>query len=178
MNLQPVPPSPAGEEDNITTTSNNSPPAPETISLVPVPPPPASEDDYNNLTGPTGNDSTPAPPVSLNSQAISSFSSSSNPPGPVKLTARSCLYEICAKSHWKPPVFDCCNEEGPSNHRSFTYKASIEMKEGSNSQLVVECIGKPQFSKKSAADSAAEGILWYLVHLGYPKKAKRSKKSR
>ncbi|XP_076946469.1 uncharacterized protein LOC143617981 [Bidens hawaiensis] len=173
MNLQPVPPSPAGEDDN-NITGSNSIPTPETISLVPVPPPPASEED-NNMTG---NDSASTPPVSLSSQAISSSSSSSNPPDPVKLTARSRLHEICAKSHWKPPVFDCCNEEGPSNHRSFTNKVSIEMKEGSNSKLVVECIGKPQFSKKSAADSAAEGILWYLEHLSYPKKAKRSKKSR
>lgn len=38
--------------------------------------------------------------------------------GPVTLTARSRLYEICAKSHWQLPEFTCCNETGPSNHRS------------------------------------------------------------
>lgn len=43
--------------------------------------------------------------------------------------------------------------------------------EDSKSWILVECIGKPQFNKKNAADSAAEGVLWYLVHLGYPKKA-------
>ncbi|KAI7744679.1 hypothetical protein M8C21_033081 [Ambrosia artemisiifolia] len=147
------------------------------MSLVPpVPPSSTGEDDDNrssNINNPTS-----SPPSSLHSQQITSSSSSSIPPGPVKLTARSCLYEICAQSHWNPPVFDCCNEQGASNLRSFTYKASIEMKEGSGSKLVVECIGKPKFSKKSAAESAAEGILWYLVHLGYPKKSNRSKKLR
>ncbi|KAI3761490.1 hypothetical protein L1987_51907 [Smallanthus sonchifolius] len=143
------------------------------MSLAPLPPSPAGgEDDHM-----TGNDSTPTPPLSHGSLAINS-SSSPIPPGPVKLTARSCLYEICAQSHWNRPVFDCCNEEGPTNLRSFTYKVSIEMKEESESKLVVECIGKPQFSKKSAADSAAEGVLWYLVHLGYPKKPNRFKKLR
>ncbi|KAK9054638.1 hypothetical protein SSX86_025717 [Deinandra increscens subsp. villosa] len=138
-----------------------------------LPPSPAGGEDDKM----SGNHNTPTPPPSLDSPAISS-SSSPIPSGPVKLTARSCLYEICAQSHWNRPVFDCCNEEGPSNLRSFTYKVSIEVKEGSKSNLVVECIGKPQFSKKSAADSAAEGVLWYLVHLGYPKKSKHSKKLR
>ncbi|KAF5758095.1 putative double-stranded RNA-binding domain-containing protein [Helianthus annuus] len=124
-----------------------------------------------------GDDDNRTPPPSLDSQPITSSSSSTSiPPGPVKLTARSCLYELCAQSHWNRPVFDCCNQQGPDNQRSFTYKASIEMKEGSESTLAIECIGKPQFSKKTAADSAAEGILWYLVHLGYPKTPNRRKK--
>ncbi|KAI3521181.1 hypothetical protein L1887_10642 [Cichorium endivia] len=135
------------------------------MSLVPCPPPPSGGDDIKNSSY-----SAKTPPLSLDSLAISS-PPSPIPQDPVKLTARSCLYEICAKSHWKRPVFTCCNEKGPSNGRSFTYKAVIEMKEDSNSWILVECIGKPQLNKKNAADSAAEGILWYLVQLGYPKKS-------
>lgn len=33
-------------------------------------------------------------------------------------TARSQLYEICAINCWKPPLFECCKEEGPSHLRS------------------------------------------------------------
>ncbi|XP_028766455.1 ribonuclease 3-like protein 1 isoform X2 [Neltuma alba] len=32
-------------------------------------------------------------------------------------SARSTLYEICAANHWKPPVFECCKEEGPSHQK-------------------------------------------------------------
>nr|GEX52767.1 ribonuclease 3-like protein 1 [Tanacetum cinerariifolium]GEY82462.1 ribonuclease 3-like protein 1 [Tanacetum cinerariifolium] len=99
------------------------------------------------------------------------------PSDPVKLTARSGLYEMCAKSHWKLPVFVCCNEQGPSNRRLYTYKVIVDMKEDGSS-IVVECMGKPQLNKKNAAESAAEGALWYLVHLGYPKAADKSKKKR
>ncbi|CAI9261804.1 unnamed protein product [Lactuca saligna] len=133
------------------------------MSLVPFP---SGGDDNRSSTN-----SAKTPPLSRDSLAINS-PSSPIPRDPVKLTARSCLYELCAKSRWKRPVFTCCNENGPTNLRSFTYKAVVEMKEeDSKSWILVECIGKPQFNKKNAADSAAEGVLWYLVHLGYPKKA-------
>lgn len=59
----------------------------------------------------------------------------------------------------------------------FTFKVIVDMKED-GSRIVVECMGKPQFNKKNAAESAAEGALWYLMHLGYPKEADRSKKTR
>ncbi|KAK6136536.1 hypothetical protein DH2020_029732 [Rehmannia glutinosa] len=32
-------------------------------------------------------------------------------------SAKSHLYEICAANFWKPPVFDCCQETGPSHLR-------------------------------------------------------------
>ncbi|KAL4584600.1 hypothetical protein LXL04_009204 [Taraxacum kok-saghyz] len=134
------------------------------MNVAPSPPPPTGEDDNRN-----SRTSAKTPPSSLDSLPSSSPSSPILR-GPIKLTARSCLYEICTKSHWKRPVFTCCSEIGPSNLRSFTYKAVVEMIEGPKSNTVVECIGKPQSTKKNAADSAAEGVLWYLVHLGYPKK--------
>lgn len=147
------------------------------MSLVPLHPPSSGGDDDNRSSGGDDDNSAATPPLSIDTLAINSPSSPISQ-GPVKLTARSCLYEICAKSHWKRPVFACCNENGPSNLRLFTYKAIVEMKEGSRSKIVVECIGKPQLTKKSAADSAAEGVLWYLVRLGYPKKSDRFKKLR
>jgi len=33
--------------------------------------------------------------------------------GMKKGCGRSKLYETCAVNHWKPPVFECCKEEGP-----------------------------------------------------------------
>ncbi|XP_058761592.1 uncharacterized protein LOC131634978 isoform X2 [Vicia villosa] len=33
------------------------------------------------------------------------------------LSLVSKLYEICAANHWKPPVFECCKEEGPCHCR-------------------------------------------------------------
>lgn len=33
-------------------------------------------------------------------------------------TARSRLHEICAANSWKPPLFECCTEEGPSHLKS------------------------------------------------------------
>ncbi|GLU01387.1 hypothetical protein SLE2022_186970 [Rubroshorea leprosula] len=82
-----------------------------------------------------------------------------------KVTAKQRLYEICAANFWKPPVFECCAEEGPSHLRSFTYKVIVEIEEASN--LTLECYGSSKSKKKAAADDAAEGALWYLKHEGY-----------
>nr|XP_043615016.1 ribonuclease 3-like protein 1 [Erigeron canadensis] len=140
-------------------------------NLVPLTPspttPPAQDEQDTRLSNNDNNNnhSSPTPPA----------------PGPGKLTARSALYEICAKSHLNRPEFVCCNETGPSNKRLFIYKVIIEMKEpkeGLTSTTVVECIGKQQSNKKAAAESAAEGLLWYLQGLGYPKKPGPSKTSR
>ncbi|KAJ7962785.1 Dicer-like protein 4-like [Quillaja saponaria] len=80
-------------------------------------------------------------------------------------TARSHLYEICAANNWKPPLFECCKEEGPCHARMFTFKVIVEIEAASN--IVLECFGAPCSKKKTAAEHAAEGALWYLKHLGY-----------
>ncbi|KAE8724485.1 Dicer-like protein 4 [Hibiscus syriacus] len=71
-------------------------------------------------------------------------------------TARSQLYEICAINCWKPPLFECCKEEGPSHLRSFTYRVIIEIEEASD--MILECFSSPRTTKKAAAEHAAEGI--------------------
>jgi len=60
-------------------------------------------------------------------------------------------------------------------HCRFTYKVVIRI-EGEAS-TVLECFGYPKPKKKTAAEHAAEGALWYLKHLGYfpIKKVKRKK---
>ncbi|XP_061339276.1 ribonuclease 3-like protein 1 isoform X2 [Gastrolobium bilobum] len=84
--------------------------------------------------------------------------------GMKKGSARSNLYETCAANHWKPPIFECYKEEGPSHQRMFTFKVIIELEEASRN--IIECYGAPQRKKKTAADHAAEGALWYLKYLG------------
>ncbi|TYH69445.1 hypothetical protein ES332_D05G056400v1 [Gossypium tomentosum] len=80
-------------------------------------------------------------------------------------TARSQLYEICAINCWKPPLFECCKEEGPSHLRSFTYRVIVEIEEAPD--MILECFSSPRTTKKAAAEHAAEGALWYLKHEGY-----------
>jgi hypothetical protein len=38
------------------------------------------------------------------------------------------------------------------------------------STTILECFGAPQLKKKTAAEHAAEGALWYLKHSGYSPK--------
>ncbi|KAK2646723.1 hypothetical protein Ddye_021918 [Dipteronia dyeriana] len=80
-------------------------------------------------------------------------------------SARSRLYEICAASCWKPPLFECCEEEGPSHLKLFTFRAILEIE--SSQDIVLECFGTPQAKKKAAAEQAAEAALWYLEREGY-----------
>ncbi|XP_042491944.1 endoribonuclease Dicer homolog 4 [Macadamia integrifolia] len=80
-------------------------------------------------------------------------------------SAKSYLYEMCTINCWKAPAFECCNEEGPSHLKKFTFKVTVEMEEAS--RTVLECFGAPQPGKKAAAENAAEGALWYLKHQGY-----------
>ncbi|XP_011073357.1 ribonuclease 3-like protein 1 [Sesamum indicum] len=75
------------------------------------------------------------------------------------------LHELCAQEHWKQPVFECCNEEGPDHNKLFTFKVVVETEEAS--MAVLECFGNPRPSKKAAAEDAAEGALWCLKHMGY-----------
>ncbi|KAK2993669.1 hypothetical protein RJ640_009484 [Escallonia rubra] len=80
-------------------------------------------------------------------------------------SAKSRLYEICAANCWKPPLFDCCVEAGPSHLKEFIFKVSMEIEENTN--MILECIGDPRAKKKDAAEHAAEGALWYLKREGY-----------
>ncbi|KAF5749551.1 hypothetical protein HS088_TW04G01520 [Tripterygium wilfordii] len=82
-----------------------------------------------------------------------------------KGSARSCLYEICAANHWKPPYFECCNEEGLSHLKSFTYKVIMEIEE--TPVMILECFGAPHMKKKAAAEHAAKAALSYLESEGY-----------
>ncbi|KAL5774848.1 hypothetical protein ACOSP7_012405 [Xanthoceras sorbifolium] len=84
--------------------------------------------------------------------------------GPQNRSARSRLYEICAANCWKPPLFECCEEEGPSHLKLFTFRAILEIEE---SDTVLDCFGTPQAKKKTAAEQAAEATLWYLESEGY-----------
>ncbi|XP_019453233.1 PREDICTED: dicer-like protein 4 isoform X2 [Lupinus angustifolius] len=82
-----------------------------------------------------------------------------------KGTARSRLYEFCAGNCWKPPLFECCKEEGPDHLKLFTFKATLEIEEAPD--VVFLFIGEPKSKKKDAAESAAEGAFWYLHKEGY-----------
>ncbi|XP_057479117.1 ribonuclease 3-like protein 1 [Actinidia eriantha] len=79
-------------------------------------------------------------------------------------SSKSRLYEICAAKHWQPPAFECC-EDCPGDEKLYTFKVTVEVQlEGSTT--ILECHGAPQSKKKMAAQHAAEGALWYLMHLG------------
>ncbi|KAH0970234.1 hypothetical protein GBA52_022390 [Prunus armeniaca] len=85
--------------------------------------------------------------------------------GSHKATARARLYEICAANYWEPPLFECCNEEGPSHLKLFTFKVEVKIEEAPD--MILECFGSPHGNKKAAAEHAAEGALWYLRNGGY-----------
>ncbi|EEF35075.1 ribonuclease 3-like protein 1 [Ricinus communis] len=82
-----------------------------------------------------------------------------------RVSAKSQLHEICVANNWKPPLYECCKEEGPCHQRLFTFKVIVEMIGAE--YIVLECYGIPKIKKKTAAEHAAEGALWYLKHLGY-----------
>ncbi|WMV36294.1 hypothetical protein MTR67_029679 [Solanum verrucosum] len=79
-------------------------------------------------------------------------------------SAKSRLHEICAANCWKPPLFECCKETGPSHLKEFTFRVVVEIEETSR---VVESYGEAQAKKKDAAEHAAEGALWFLKQEGY-----------
>ncbi|KFK38407.1 hypothetical protein AALP_AA3G109100 [Arabis alpina] len=82
-----------------------------------------------------------------------------------RTSAKSDLYKLCGVRHWKAPVYDCCDNEGPCHMKLFTVKATVEIKEDSR-VTVLECFGDPQQKKKIAAEQAAEAALWYLKNSG------------
>lgn len=79
-------------------------------------------------------------------------------------SAKSRLHEICAANCWKPPLFECCKETGPSHLKEFTFRVVVEIEETSR---VIESYGEAQAKKKDAAEHAAEGALWFLKQEGY-----------
>ncbi|KAJ4718581.1 Dicer-like protein 4 [Melia azedarach] len=89
---------------------------------------------------------------------------SKNEGAPNKISAKSKLLEVCVANNWKSPLFDCCKEEGPSHMKLYTFKVTLVIQ---SSNMILECFGAPQSKKKTAAEHAAEGALWYLKHLGY-----------
>ncbi|XP_022888734.1 dicer-like protein 4 isoform X2 [Olea europaea var. sylvestris] len=80
-------------------------------------------------------------------------------------SAKSRLYEVCVANCWKPPIFHCCKETGPSHIKEFTFKVGMEIDEMPDE--IFEFYGEPQAKKKDAAHSAANGALWYLKHEGF-----------
>ncbi|XP_050216578.1 dicer-like protein 4 isoform X2 [Mercurialis annua] len=79
-------------------------------------------------------------------------------------SAKSRLHETCAGNYWKPPLFECCSDEGPGHLKLFSYKVVVEIEAP---HLILECFGELRSKKKAAAEHAAEGALWYLKHQGY-----------
>ncbi|PIN16599.1 Ribonuclease [Handroanthus impetiginosus] len=79
-------------------------------------------------------------------------------------SAKSRLYELCAANCWKPPLFECCKETGPSHLREFAYKVVVKMEELPNETF--EFYGEARTKKKEAAEHAAQGALWYLKQEG------------
>ncbi|WCJ29844.1 dicer-like 4 [Euphorbia peplus] len=79
--------------------------------------------------------------------------------GSCQRSAKARLHEACAANYWKPPLFECFSEEGPSHLKKFTVKVVMKIE---GPEIVLECYGEASSKKKSAADHAAEGALWYL----------------
>ncbi|KAL0307821.1 UNVERIFIED_CONTAM: Dicer-like protein 4 [Sesamum calycinum] len=93
--------------------------------------------------------------------ALSETSTSASP----TVSAKSRLYEICAANCWKPPLFECWKETGPSHIKEFIFKIVMEIEELPNQ--IFEFYGEPRMRKKDAAEHAAQGALWYLKQEGY-----------
>ncbi|KAM7256598.1 hypothetical protein ACFE04_012339 [Oxalis oulophora] len=93
----------------------------------------------------------------------------------LKESAKLQLHQICAANKWKAPIFECCKEEGPSHMKMFTFKVIVEPIE--SSRTLLETYGFPQLKKKAAAESAAEGAIWYLNSQGYFPNKKRNKQA-
>nr|AIE15766.1 Dicer-like protein 4a [Salvia miltiorrhiza] len=84
---------------------------------------------------------------------------------PTNVSAKSRLYELCTSNCWRPPVFECCQEVGPSHLKEFLFKVMLEMEEMPNEAF--EFYGELRARKKDAAETAADAALWYLEHEGY-----------
>ncbi|KAI3455260.1 hypothetical protein Pfo_011923 [Paulownia fortunei] len=93
------------------------------------------------------------------------FVGSSNKDAAKKGSAKAHLHELCARKHWKQPVFECYNDEGPDHQKQYTFKVLVEIEESST--IILECFGNPRTNKKASAEDAAEGALWCLKYMGY-----------
>jgi endoribonuclease Dicer len=85
--------------------------------------------------------------------------------GPSSKTAKSLLHETCVANCWKPPHFECCEEEGPGHLKSFVYKVILEVEDAPN--MTLECYGEARATKKGAAEHAAQAAIWCLKHSGF-----------
>ncbi|KAH6828797.1 dicer-like 4 [Perilla frutescens var. hirtella] len=92
---------------------------------------------------------------------------------PSTVSAKSRLYELCTANCWRPPIFECCQEMGPSHLREFIFKVMLEIEEMPNETF--EFYGEPKARKKDAAEQAADAALWYLENEGYVWDRKRDK---
>ncbi|WCJ40419.1 Double-stranded RNA-binding domain (DsRBD)-containing protein [Euphorbia peplus] len=79
-----------------------------------------------------------------------------------KAPAKSKLQEICALNKWKPPFFQCCNQQGPPHLPLFSFKVTVEI--GGEDEMCLECFGAPRPKKIMAAEDAAEGALWRICN--------------
>ncbi|XP_042054720.1 ribonuclease 3-like protein 1 isoform X2 [Salvia splendens] len=77
-------------------------------------------------------------------------------------SAKAYLHLLCTAKHWKQPLFECCNEEGPPHIKLFTFKVSILSEVGF---VILESYSHARSTKKAAAEDAAEGALWCLKHM-------------
>ncbi|CAE6112025.1 unnamed protein product [Arabidopsis arenosa] len=84
---------------------------------------------------------------------------------PSSKPAKSLLNETCVANCWKPPHFECCEEEGPGHLKSFTYKVILEVEDAPN--MTLECYGEASATKKGAAERAAQAAIWCLKHSGF-----------
>ncbi|XP_010495321.1 PREDICTED: dicer-like protein 4 [Camelina sativa] len=80
-------------------------------------------------------------------------------------TAKSLLHETCVANCWRPPNFECCEQEGPGHLKSFTYKVIVEVEDAPN--MTLECYGDARPTKKGAAEHAAQAAMWCLKHSGF-----------
>ncbi|CAN8252441.1 unnamed protein product [Cochlearia groenlandica] len=85
--------------------------------------------------------------------------------GPSSKTAKALLHETCVANCWKPPKFECCEEQGPGHLKSFNYKVTLEVEEAPN--MTFECYGEARPTKKCAAEQAAQAAMWCLEHTGF-----------
>ncbi|CAN0919701.1 Endoribonuclease Dicer homolog 4 [Linum grandiflorum] len=103
-------------------------------------------------------------------------------PGVEKVVSeKQMLHEFCSVKQWKPPVYECCFEDGPSHRKTFICKVMVEVAvEKAESCTILECYSNPMPQKKAAAEHASSGAIWCLKKLGclpIEPNAKSSKRS-
>ncbi|KAL1565004.1 non-specific serine/threonine protein kinase [Salvia divinorum] len=89
-----------------------------------------------------------------------------------KGSAKAYLHCMCSAKHWKQPLFECYNEEGPPHSKLFSLKVSIQSDKGC---VIVECFdntktskqrmqqrGRSEDGERNFADPELESLLSYL----------------